>query len=106
MKELRWSQEQSALLKEERGVSLMNWYRREILGIERNASREHQRIMLLRCGDICGSRRMFNQKSIIFLKNSFPPGFQSVNILKSILKEGPMRNIKLDTEEKELLGSH
>ena len=83
MKELRWSQEKSAVEKRSVVCLLMNWLA-EILGIERNPSREHQRIMLLRCGDMCGLRRMLNPKVIIF-KNSF---FQVVNILKSILRGG------------------
>ena len=72
MKELRWSQEKSALLKRERGVSFDELVSGRFLGIERNASREHQRIMLFEVRGYVWVAPYVESEGYYFLKTAFP----------------------------------
>ena len=72
MKELRWSQEKSALLKKERGVSFDELVSGRFLGIERNPSREHQRIMLFEVRGYVWVAPYVESEGYYFLKTAFP----------------------------------
>ncbi len=84
MKELRWSQEKSALLKKERGLSFDELVSGKFLGVERNPSREHQRIMLFEVRGYVWVAPYVESESCYFLKTAFP----SRKHTKIYLKEG------------------
>lgn len=72
MKELKWSQEKSAQLKKERGVSFDELVNGKFLGIERNSSREHQWIMLFEVRGYVWVAPYVESESCYFLKTAFP----------------------------------
>ena len=72
MKELRWSQEKSVLLKKERGVSFDDLVSGKFLGIERNPSRGHQRLMLFEVRGYVWVVPYVESESCYFLKTAFP----------------------------------
>ena len=72
MKELRWSQEKSTQLKKERGISFDEIVSGKFLGIERNPSREHQRLMLFEVKGYVWVAPYVESESCYFLKTAFP----------------------------------
>jgi hypothetical protein len=72
MKELKWSQEKSALLKKERSISFDELVSGKFLGIEHNPSRSHQWLMLFEIEGYVWVAPYIESESCYFLKTAFP----------------------------------
>ncbi len=72
MKGLCWNIEKSLKLKKERGVSFDDIIVGRFLGIEKNPSRDNQRLMIFEVNDYVWVVPYVEEESYYFLKTAFP----------------------------------